>query len=224
MNLAICDDHQTFIESLQALLGDRGHHVIGWSKSPHDVATLSPPEVEAIIVDLQFPGIGGSEAVGIIRDTGTTVPIVVLTATPDLHVIEQAFDRGANGAVLKTEGIAELEAVLLKVEATARGPRPSAQSPKVRSRQVQAIKRRRQKPGSGPILTDREFEVLEGLLGGVTTGDIAESMGVEISTVRTHVQHLLAKFGAHSRLELVATARRSELARPRVNAGLSRQS
>ncbi|HYA68062.1 MAG TPA: response regulator transcription factor [Acidimicrobiales bacterium] len=212
MNLAICDDHLTFIESLELLLGNRGHRVVGRSNSPHDSADLSSAEVDAIIVDLQFPGIGGSDAVGIIRDTVSSIPIVVLTASSDLKVIEQAFDRGANGAVLKTEGIDELEAVLLKVEAANSGPSRADLDRKVRSRQVQAMTKRRPSRGRGPHLTERELEVLEGLVGGRTTAEIAKSIGVEISTVRTYVQHLLAKFGAHSRLELVASARRAGLA------------
>ncbi len=209
MNLAICDDHQTFIESLQSLLGDRGHRVIGWSKSPHDTVALTSPGVEIIIIDLQYPGIGGSEAIEIVRANVSSIPIVILTASLDIEVIEQAFEAGANGAVLKTEGIEELEAVLLKVEAAVSGASRPDSDLKVRSRQVQAMRKRRPRRKPGPRMTDRESEVLEGLVSGRSTAEIARSMGVEISTVRTHVQHLLVKFDAHSRLELVASVRRT---------------
>jgi len=212
MNLAICDDHLTFIESLQTLLAGRGHNVVGWSTNPHDASALSPPGIDAIIVDLHFPGIAGSDAVGIIRGAVSLTPIVILTATSDPDVIEQAFEQGADGAVLKTEGIDELEAVLLKVGAVPAGSARADRDPKVRSRRVRSMAKRSQKRGPGPRLTNRELEVLEALAAGRTTAEIAQSMGVRISTVRTHVQHLLSKCGAHSRLALVAYAQRTKLA------------
>jgi DNA-binding CsgD family transcriptional regulator len=52
------------------------------------------------------------------------------------------------------------------------------------------------------------------MANGLTTAQIAASHGVEVATVRTHVQHLLGKFGAHSRLELVAAAMRLGIGRP----------
>lgn len=54
--------------------------------------------------------------------------------------------------------------------------------------------------------TSREREVLAELCCGRSTKGVAEELGVSTTTVRNHVQHLLAKFGAHSRLELVAMA------------------
>lgn len=54
--------------------------------------------------------------------------------------------------------------------------------------------------------TSREREVLAELCCGRSTKRVAEELGVSTTTVRNHVQHLLAKFGAHSRLELVAMA------------------
>jgi two-component system nitrate/nitrite response regulator NarL len=55
-------------------------------------------------------------------------------------------------------------------------------------------------------LTAREGEVLERLVAGERTQTIAARMGVSYSTARTHVQNLLHKLGAHSRLEAVAFA------------------
>lgn len=207
MKLALCDDHVTFGEALQTLLNSRGHEVVGWSSSPHIDVDLPRTGVDVIVVDLHFPGVKGCEAVDIVRQAAPAVPIVVLTADADRDLLEQAFDHGANGAVLKTEGINELESVLAKVEGANRnGQLDSAR--RVRSRQVQALPRQARRGGSGLYLTNRELEVIQMLKKGDTTAEIAKSMGVEISTIRTHIQHLLAKFGAHSRLELVASAMR----------------
>ena len=211
MRVAVCDDHLTFAEALQAVLGDRGHHVVGWSNNPYDSGKFSRAGVDVMLVDLGFPGLDTCEAIDAVRNDHPSTPIVVLTANADLNLIEQAFEHGADGAVLKIEGIDELESVLSKVHIAAKARRAARHDgPRVRSQQVQALKKQR-RDKLGPDLTDREQEVLQRLTSGSTTRAIAESMGVEISTVRTHVQHLLSKFGAHSRLELVAFARRKGL-------------
>jgi two-component system nitrate/nitrite response regulator NarL len=206
MKIALCEDHVTFSEALEGLLTGLGHKVVGRTTTPRGAVG---PDADVCVVDLHFPGIEGCDAVDIVRQEAPTVPIVVLTARRDRELIEQAFDRGANGAVLKTEGIAELESVLRRVvEAGARGDARRSR-PRVRSRQVQALTARGDRSRTLPHLTRREDEVLRGLVEGKTTAQIATSLGVEITTLRTHVQHILSKFGAHSRVELVATAMRT---------------
>jgi DNA-binding NarL/FixJ family response regulator len=206
MKLAICDDHLTFGEALEAALSDRGHHVVTRSTTPYDAASFDSSD--AVVLDLGFPGVKGCDAVSLVRSAVPQVPIVVMTAGADRALIERALDNGADGAVLKTERIDELESVLETVVAATDGANRRKTRSRVRSRQVQALATRRLGPGYGTNLTDRELEVLEHLSAGASTPDIAKAMGVQISTIRTHVQHLLTKFGVHSRLELVAAAKR----------------
>ena len=206
MKVALCEDHLTFSEALEGLLTGLGHQVVRRTTTPRGAVG---PDADVCVVDLHFPGIEGCEAVDIVRQEAPTIPIVVLTARRDSELIEQAFVHGANGAVLKTEGIVELESVLRQVVEMgdlSDSPRPHR---RVRSRQVQVLARRRDGTRTLPHLTRREEEVLRALVEGRTTAEIATSLGVEVTTLRTHVQHLLSKFGAHSRVELVAAAIRT---------------
>lgn len=63
-------------------------------------------------------------------------------------------------------------------------------------------------PGKGPAdsLTAREREILRLIAGGLTTSAIADKLCISHTTVRNHIQHILAKLGAHSRLEAVTVA------------------
>ncbi len=54
------------------------------------------------------------------------------------------------------------------------------------------------------FLTDREWEVMRCIMDGQTTEQMAETLGVQRSTARTHVQNLLTKLGVHSRLQAAA--------------------
>jgi DNA-binding CsgD family transcriptional regulator len=61
----------------------------------------------------------------------------------------------------------------------------------------------------GSDLTSRELEVLQLLAEGVTTDALAERLYISKHTARSHVRNILAKLGAHSKLEAVAIAARS---------------
>jgi two-component system nitrate/nitrite response regulator NarL len=54
------------------------------------------------------------------------------------------------------------------------------------------------------FLTDREWQVMRCIMEGQTTEEMAEALGVQRSTARTHVQNLLTKLGVHSRLQAAA--------------------
>ena len=54
------------------------------------------------------------------------------------------------------------------------------------------------------FLTEREWQVMECILEGRSTDEIASALGVRRSTARTHVQNLLAKLGVHTRLQAAA--------------------
>jgi DNA-binding CsgD family transcriptional regulator len=64
---------------------------------------------------------------------------------------------------------------------------------------------------SGTPLTAREQETLVLLAGGASTEEVGERLGVTRNTVRNHVQRILDKLGARSKLEAVAIARRDGL-------------
>jgi PAS domain S-box-containing protein len=65
--------------------------------------------------------------------------------------------------------------------------------------------------GSNGVLTRREIEILHLVASGLNTKDTAERLHVSPATVRNHVQNILGKLGAHSRLEAVAYANRHRL-------------
>ena len=64
-------------------------------------------------------------------------------------------------------------------------------------------------PGHQPgVLTPRERQVLNHLADGHTTREIATLLSISVPTVRSHIEHILHKLHAHSRLEAVAVSRR----------------
>ncbi len=66
-------------------------------------------------------------------------------------------------------------------------------------------------PDGNGALTRRELEILRIISTGLNTKDAAEKLHLSPATVRNHVQNILGKLGAHSRLEAVAYATRHRL-------------
>jgi PAS domain S-box-containing protein len=71
-----------------------------------------------------------------------------------------------------------------------------------------ALPRQSSRGDSHGVLTPRESQVLKHLCDGYTTGEIATLLSISVPTVRNHVEHILHKLHAHSRLEAVAVGRR----------------
>jgi len=69
-------------------------------------------------------------------------------------------------------------------------------------------------PDSNRRLTTREIEVLRLMAGGTRNEDIARALGIHVSTVSNHIQHILEKLGAHTKLQAVYTAQRRGLIQP----------
>lgn len=72
-------------------------------------------------------------------------------------------------------------------------------------------------------LTSREHEILRRLAEGETTLGLAQSLGVKVSTVRTHVSSILRKLGAHTRVEAVTIAHRVGILDTRQLAGVEKR-
>jgi PAS domain S-box-containing protein len=66
-------------------------------------------------------------------------------------------------------------------------------------------------PAASPALTDRELEVLRMLAGGSSTPEVADSLFISVTTVRTHVQNILRKLDVHSKVQAVSFALRNRL-------------
>ena len=124
----------------------------------------------------------------------------MLTASSDDNVLRQAIEAGCSGYLTKDHTIEEL---ILAVRAAYNGE--AVISPALLSRLV-AREADRARPGSD--LTAREAEVLRLLAQGRSNPQIASALDIRLATVRNHVQSVIEKLHAHSKLEAVATATR----------------
>ena len=124
-----------------------------------------------------------------------------LTTFVDRERVLEAVDAGCSGYVVKTKGLEEL------VNATRTAAAGDAVIPPTLLRGL--VARLNGTAGNSPFgLTSRENEVLRLMAHGVSNRGIGENLGISLNTTRNHVQSIIRKCDAHSKLEAVSTALR----------------
>lgn len=226
MRIVICDGHRVFADALTSLLRSAGHEVAGTALDLDEavgmlVAGHGGP-AEACIIDLRPPRSGRRPDIGrlIARAPGTA--FVALTGSADPSSLRHAIAVGVRGVALKGDDFGEFlrvltEAVASRGAAAAEVSSAEAGSPEagpvILSSSARAVLKRGDGLAAGPsqFLTEREREALGALVRGESTAGMARAMGVRVSTARTHIDAVLCKLGAHTRLEAVAYAVREGL-------------
>lgn len=194
-----------FAEAIRVALEDTDDiSVVGAAEGSDDgwqAALASRPDV--VLMDYRLPD---GDGVALAQRVKTALPgckVVMLTGVPDDAVLRRAVEAGCSGYVTKNESIAD---VIVAVRAAHRGE--TAISPERLARIIQS---QRDRTELGHDLTPRELEVLQLLADGLSNVAIAERLGIQLVTARNHVQSLLAKLEAHSKLEAVSIALRRGL-------------
>jgi DNA-binding NarL/FixJ family response regulator len=161
---------------------------------------LLKPDVA--ILDARLPDRSG---IDLCRDLHSALPqtrCIILTAYNGDDAILAAVMAGAAGYLLKEIKGRDLVEAIRRV-----GSGDSLLDPVVTQRLLALI--RGEDPGTGPnlrALSPREREILGFLARGMTNKLIAAELFLSVNTIRNHVQSVLAKLGAHSKLEAVSTA------------------
>lgn len=200
MRLVVCDDHRLLCEALGFALTDRGHDVVALAAHPDEALTaVIEHRPEVCLLDVNFPDGSSIGVIHRMRDASPETKVVMLSAEADYSVVGRAIAEGASGYVGKEKPIHEIVEML---DRAVRGQ--LAVEPALLQRAL-----RPHKPSDDPLwalqfLTDREWQVMRCIMEGQTTEEMAESLGVQRSTARTHVQNLLTKLGVHSRLQAAA--------------------
>ena len=209
MRVVIADDHPLFRDGLRSLLEARGIDVVGEARDGReavDQARRLKPDV--VLMDLAMPEVNGLAATRLISAELPTVRVVILTASEDDSDLFEAIKSGAQGYVFKNLDSGEFFRLL---EGVARGD--PALTPGLARKLLGEFARPAPPPSattSGPpaaALTDREREVLDLLVQGVTSNrELAERLVVTENTVKYHLRNILDKLHVQNRAQVVAYA------------------
>jgi two-component system, NarL family, response regulator LiaR len=163
---------------------------------------------DLVLIALSLPDRSGNEAMREMLTISPQTRVIVLAVEADEDAQLQALRTGAAGCLPKAIDLEILPRVLRCVQAG-----EAAVTRALATRVLEQVRMldRGLLDRFRPIrssLTQREWEVLDLLVEGTTTGGIARQLDVSLATVRSHVKHVLSKLGMHSRDEAVRYVKR----------------
>jgi DNA-binding NarL/FixJ family response regulator len=169
---------------------------------------LHQPDV--VLMDIAMKGLNGLEATARAVKMIPNVRIIFLSMHANEEYVRQALKAGAKGYLLKDSGTAELE---VAIKSVAQGD--DYLSPEVSKHLVVDYKKRISEEQS-PLdqLTPRQREILQLVVEGRTTQQIATTLSIGIKTVETHRAQLMERLGIHDLLGLIRYAIRTGLISP----------
>jgi len=209
VRLLIVDDHDMFADSLRlALSAEPDLTVVGTAATlaqARSMVVSTAPDV--VLLDHRLPDGLGVDSIAELKTLRPDAKIVVLTAVAEDSMLVTATEAGCAGFILKTSPLDEL---VTAVRTAAAGE--IMVSSELLARLLNRLHHQHERPAHD--LTGREREILELIAEGLTNGAIAKRLYISVNTVRNHVQSVLAKLDAHSKLEALSIAIREGLIDP----------
>jgi two-component system nitrate/nitrite response regulator NarL len=209
MSVLVCDDHRLFAETFAFVLSAKGHEVAGCVDSPDEaVRVVASRAIDVAVMDLLFPAGSGIEGIAQVIAASPTTRVVGLSDRYVPVVLASAVRAGAQGIAVKEHDLDRLVHTIERVHAGECLVDLNAVAAETAGGHGVNGRAR------GGLLTRREQEVLEHLVGGASTPELAKAMRVRHSTARTYIQHVLTKLGVHSKLQAVAYAVNNRIVPP----------
>jgi DNA-binding NarL/FixJ family response regulator len=152
-----------------------------------------------VLVDINLPGQSGIDCVRTLKPLLPAAQFVMVTIYEDAEHIFGALSAGAIGYLLKRTPRDELIAALREVQ---NGGSPMSSN--IARKVVHSFRERRPGAATSDELSKRENEVLVLLAQGYLCKEIADQVGVSLSTVKTYIRRIYEKLHVHSRAQAVA--------------------
>lgn len=206
VRVVVADDHPFFRDGVARGLVHSGRIEVvaeaGDGREALEAIRRDDPDVA--LVDYEMPDIDG---LGVVRATvrdGLRTRVLLLSAHTDSAVVFQALQEGAAGYLAKDAKRAEIVEAVLDV---ARGR--TVVPAELAAGLAGEIRIRAQ--SQGPVLSERERQVLQAFARGLSVPQVAGELFIGVSTVKTHTQRLYEKLGVSDRAAAVAEGMRRGL-------------
>jgi two-component system nitrate/nitrite response regulator NarL len=206
IRVIVADDHPVFREGLvRAVSSCPDLELVGEAtdgRAALDAIREHVPDVA--LVDQKLPALDGIGVASAVQRDGINTRVLILSAYDDPALVYRAIEAGACGYLTKDARRNEITDAVLQ---GARGETVIA--PALAAGLAGEIRKR--STGNGPLLTERERQVLVRLCEGRSAPEIARELFLGVTTVKTHLGNLYEKLGVSDRAAAVAEAMRRGL-------------
>jgi DNA-binding NarL/FixJ family response regulator len=202
IGILLVDDHSLVRRGFRRLLEDDPEIVVvGEASDGHEalekVAELHPA---VVVMDFALPSMNGAVATRLIMKSAPETMVLMLSMHSESTYVRTCLEAGARGYLLKNALDLELAEAVKRIAAG-----EIVLDPRVE-------KLAKDPEGSRPALTTRELEVLQLIVHGKSSKDIAAILGISANTIAVHRTNMMQTLGIHNTAELVVYAIRNGLA------------
>jgi len=191
LRVALIDDDRAVLDSLSLYLAREGFAVDCFESADTFLAERDcAKNFDCIISDVRMPGLSGLDLVNRLTEENRTVPLILITGHGDVETAVKAIKMGAFDFLEKPFDERKLvEAIRLVGERAAETSRQDAYAIEVTRRLAS--------------LSDRQREVFDLAVRGVSNKEIADHLGISSRTVEIHRAWVMERMGARNLAELV---------------------
>jgi DNA-binding NarL/FixJ family response regulator len=208
IRVTIFEDNLLLRESLAQLINTAtGLICVGVFENCDDIIfNIKRTTPDVVLMDIQMPGRSGIEGVRMIHQEFPDIKIIMQTVVEDDDKIFGSICNGASGYLLKNTTPARL---LQSIEEVVKGGAPM--TPSIASKVLEKFRKQSVSTDEFSNLSDREKEILECLVNGMSYKMIAAECKISIDTVRHHIRNIYDKLHVHSKSEAVIKAMKGKL-------------
>lgn len=206
VTVLIADDHPVYRSGLARTVSQRPElKLVAEAESGREALdAIREHEPDVAVVDLKMPDLDGLAILNAVKREDLDTRVIMLTGYAEGETAYEVMAAGAAAYISKTS---EPATVCETITTVARGGTYLA--PEFHGALADQIKLR--SSDTGPILSDREQEVLRLTAEGNSVAQIGEHLHLSAATVKTHLQHSYRKLGVSDRAAAVAEAMRRGL-------------
>jgi DNA-binding NarL/FixJ family response regulator len=207
ISVGIVEDDKQIRTAIQSFL-DRQHDMVCQLSvgSVEDLLLQIPNnQPHVLLMDIGLPGMSGIDGIQLVKEKYTDIEIIVFTVYNDSKKIFDSLCAGATGYLLKNTPLEELKE---GIELLAKGGSPM--SPLIARRVIDFFSERK-KPHKENVLSQKEKEIVIGLVDGLSYKLIADRMDISIETVRFHIKNIYRKLQVHSKAEVISKSLKGEI-------------
>jgi len=186
----IVDDDAAICAGLSDLLESAGLKIEHYSSAEKFLESWETSAPGCLVLDVRLPGISGMELHAKLVHSRASLPVIVMTAHGDMPMVRKALKAGAVEFLIKPFRDEELLQAVEQAFALDREQRHA-------SNLMNSIQARAE------TLTDREREVMELVVAGLTNKEIAERLYLSVVTIKLHRGQVMRKMRAESLADLV---------------------
>jgi len=203
IKVGIVDDHRLVRDGIKSLLEKSLEIdvVLEAQGGQELINLLETNEPDVILMDLTMPlGLSGIETIEKSRNEKPWLKFIVLTMHEEATYILESVKKGAVGYLLKN---VESDELLMAIKTVAQGGKYFNAA--ISGIMIDSLSNPVVEP-QGPVLSEREREVLKAVADGLSTKLIADQLNIGTRTVETHRANLMEKFNAVNTAELIRKA------------------